>query len=310
MQGKLGQRGLTPSSTNSWTRVSGTAEPGKTTLVQRLEQQADGATGGAVHAAVANGISGTSQPLPRLDLSPKSAGVMSRATHAAREVDEDRAEPETATAPQWLGYYLKDLAPSIRYHLAGAQIPPGHPRLTWSITGGEVAAEVWDRLAPMDMGSSATLVRELERLLAPGLWKRIDEVRPIDPPELKTVGDPEGPYEYVPEAAIVLARDLEKVIASATTRLGPRIVAAMDVLPHLAPVCEARDASILPTNSVVQSHPFDAYVLEILGIPGTATVEPTPTDEFDPYMDHVARVGPSGLRPVAYEWVDAPSMWS
>jgi len=234
-----------------------------------------------------------------------------RAGDVARVIPSKKPpEPEAATAPQWLAYHLVALAPGVRGHLAGARVPPGHPRLSWLIAPGEVAGQVWDRLAPGDLFASARLVWELERMLAPGLWQRIDAVRPMDPPDSKHVGAPEGPYDYVPEAAIVVARDLEQTIASAMARLGPRIVAAIDAVPRAIEVCEARDASLLPTDAVVRSHPLDAHVMAILGIPGTASIEPGTADQADPFLDRVAALGPAGLRPVSYEWVDDPSMWS
>jgi hypothetical protein len=232
----------------------------------------------------------------------------SRAGRVARAFGGTPSPPK-ANAHQWLARYLQELAPSIRRHLAGARIPAGHPRLKWSIDGGEIAGQVWYQLAPTDLISSVMVARDLERM-APGLWKRIDEVRPIDPPDPKKPGEPQGPFEYVDEVAIVLARDLEKLIASATTRLGPRLVAAMDASPHAVQTCDARDVSILTADSVVTSHPIDTHVLDILGIAGTASIESAMSAGPDPSLDHVAAVGPSGLRPVTYEWVADPSMWS
>lgn len=216
------------------------------------------------------------------------SGQIARMLPSRRPAPAPRVDART-----WIDHMLvlSPLRADVSGYLAGARLPPAHPRLTWA-SRGMLAVKVWGALG------NATRIR---LALAPlDIFARVDEMREL--------GDPtptSGPLKYIPEVAPIIARELEAALVQSVQRLGPRLVAAFDASPALQ--SSAGDASAISPDALVFSHPLDQVVEEVIREGAIATIRARKAEDDEPAPD---RVAPGALRPVRFRWADDPALWN
>jgi hypothetical protein len=213
------------------------------------------------------------------------------------------AEPEGATAAQWLARFGDTMAVLVAAHLERAVYPTGHPRLRWIEGPDGFAVALWREIA---FAAGPELYTALERLLAPAdVAALIDENRPLGE-RARSDGRRVGPLDWTAAVALALVGEFDRRAMASLARVGPRVVAALDGLAASTGADEVsgpRETSLLAPGQVTPSHPMDTTVIQTLTAIAVAEVTP-------PAAGPTPATTASSLRRVRYEWHDDPRLWN
>jgi hypothetical protein len=213
------------------------------------------------------------------------------------------AEPEGATAAQWLARFGDTLAVLVAAHLERAVYPTGHPRLRWIEGPDGFPVALWREIA---FAAGPELYTALERMLAPAdIAALIDEHRPLGE-RARSEGQRVGPLDWTPAVALALVGEFDRRAMASLARVGPRVVAAIDGLAVSTGADEVsgpRETSLLAPGQVTPSHPMDTTVIQTLSAIAVAEVMPA-------VASPTPATAASSLRRVRYAWHDDPHLWN
>jgi hypothetical protein len=210
------------------------------------------------------------------------------------------AEPEGATAAQWVVRFGDTLIALVAAHLSTAVYPTGHPRLRW--IDAAFPALLWRLIAAT---GGPELYGALVRVLAPvDVAALVDEHRRLGD-RARSDGRRVGPLDWTPAVALALVDEIDRSAMASLGRVGSRVVAAIDGLAVSTSdeTSGPRLTSLLTAGQVVASHPMDTAVIGTLS--GFEVAEALPAAPGS-----VSTPGPDALRRVRFVWHEDPRLWN